>query len=53
MSYTCKPPLLASRKNMSVSPRRLKLPVPENCQFNPTAPSEAEPVMLLLLGAML
>jgi len=44
---------LASRNIMSVSPRLLKLPMPENCQFNPTVPSEAEPAMLLLLGAAL
>ena len=35
-------------------PRPLKSPMPENCQFNPTVPSEAEPAMLLLLlGATL
>jgi len=34
---------------MSLSPRPLKLPTPENCQFKPTAPIKAAPVIWLLL----
>jgi len=34
---------------MSLSPRPLKLPMPENCQFKPTVPNEAALMMLLLL----
>jgi hypothetical protein len=33
---------------MSDSPRPLKLPMPENCQFNPTVPMKAAPVIWLL-----
>ena len=43
-------PVPEFRNIMSVSPGMLlKLPTPENCQFNPTVFRKAAPVMLLLL----
>ena len=38
-------PVLASRRSISLVPRLLKLPMPENCQFKPTAPMKAEAVI--------
>src|SRR6185436_13249092 len=35
-------------QEQSLSPRPLKLPTPENCQFKPTVPRNAALVMLLL-----
>jgi hypothetical protein len=39
------PPILASRRSISLVPRLLKLPMPEDCQFKPTAPMKTEPVI--------
>ena len=47
MSYTSNPPVLVLRRSMSDSPRPLKLPMPENCQFKPTAPNAAAFVICL------
>src|SRR5262245_28426310 len=40
------PPLpVQADRSMSLSPRLLKLPTPENCQFKPTVPMKAAPVI--------
>ena len=39
------PPVLELRKIMSLVPRLLKLPTPENCQFKPTVPIKAAPAI--------
>jgi len=36
---------LELRKIMSLVPRLLKLPTPENCQFKPTVPIKAAPAI--------